>query len=168
MLAWWDRIERWLIGVLGAFGLGIYLTQIIGRYIAPDANLAWGEELTIYVIIWATFLTASQLVREDGHVRADLLLRMMPVTRQRWVEIANCIIAVAFCAALAWFGYLAARDSFELGEVSNTILAFPLWIYYAALPTSALLMSIRYLLRLWQFCFRFDPAHMAVQSGRES
>jgi TRAP-type C4-dicarboxylate transport system permease small subunit len=168
MLAWWDRLERWLIGVLGAIGLGIYLMQILGRYLVPGADVAWGEELTIYIVIWATFLTASLLVREDGHVRADLLLRMMPVTRQRWVEIANCVIALVFCLALAWFGWLAAKDSFDLSEKSNTILAFPLWVYYAALPTAALLMSVRYALRLWQFCFRFDPEHMTVHSGRES
>jgi TRAP-type C4-dicarboxylate transport system permease small subunit len=42
-----------------------------------------------------------------------------------------------------------------------------MWLYYAALPASAALMSIRYARRLWQFCFAFDPATMEVHSGRE-
>ena len=167
MIAWWDRSERWLIGALGGAGLLIYLLQILGRYFFPGADLAWGEELTIYVIIWATFLTTSVLVREDGHVRADLILRMLPPERQRWIEVANCLVAIAFCAGLAWYGGLAAYDSFDLGETSNTILRFPLWIYYASLPTCAALMTLRLLVRLWTFVARFDPAHMAVHSGRE-
>jgi len=163
----WDRLERWLIGLLGGVGLLIYLTQIVGRYLTTEIDFSAGEELTIYIVIWATFLTASLLVREDGHVRADLLLRMMRPERQRWVEIANCGIALGFCLALTWYGWLVAADSYDLGERSNTVLSFPMWVYYAALPVSAALMSIRYARRLWQFCFAFDPATMEVHSGRE-
>lgn len=167
MLDAWDRFERWLIGLLGGLGLLIYLTQIVGRYITTEIDFSVGEELTIYIIIWATFLTASLLVREDGHVRADLLLRMMRPERQRWVEIANCGIALGFCLALTWYGWLVAADSYDLGERSNTVLSFPMWVYYTALPVSAALMSIRYARRLWQFCFAFDPTTMEVHSGRE-
>lgn len=167
MLDAWDKLERWLIGLLGGLGLLIYLTQIVGRYVTTEIDFSAGEELTIYVIIWATFLTASLLVREDGHVRADLLLRMMPPERQRWFEIANCGIALGFCLALTWYGWLVVSDSYDLGERSNTVLSFPMWVYYAALPFSAALMSIRYARRLWQFCFAFDPATMEVHSGRE-
>lgn len=167
MLDAWDRLERWLIGLLGGLGLLIYLTQIVGRYLTTEIDFSAGEELTIYIVIWATFLTASLLVREDGHVRADLLLRMMRPERQRWVEIANCGIALGFCLALTWYGWLVASDSYDLGERSNTVLSFPMWVYYAALPFSAALMSIRYARRLWQFCFAFDPATMEVHSGRE-
>ncbi len=163
----WDRLERWLIGLLGGVGLLIYLTQIVGRYLTTEIDFSAGEELTIYIVIWATFLTASLLVREDGHVRADLLLRMLRPERQRWVEIANCGIALGFCLALTWYGWLVAADSYDLGERSNTVLSFPMWVYYAALPVSAALMSIRYARRLWQFCFAFDPATMEVHSGRE-
>lgn len=163
----WDRLERWLIGLLGGVGLLIYLTQIVGRYLTTEIDFSAGEELTIYIVIWATFLTASLLVREDGHVRADLLLRMMRPERQRLLEIANCGIALGFCLALTWYGCLVAADSYDLGERSNTVLSFPMWVYYAALPVSAALMSIRYARRLWQFCFAFDPATMEVHSGRE-
>lgn len=167
MLDAWDRLERWLIGLLGGLGLLIYLTQIVGRYLTTEIDFSAGEELTIYIVIWATFLTASLLVREDGHVRADLLLRMMRPERQRCVEIANCGIALGFCLALTWYGWLVTADSYYLGERSNTVLSFPMWVYYAALPVAAALMSIRYARRLWQFCFAFDPATMEVHSGRE-
>jgi C4-dicarboxylate transporter, DctQ subunit len=168
MLAWWDKLERWLIGALGGAGLLIYLMQIFGRYVAPERDLAWGEELTIYVIIWACLLSASMLVREDGHVRADLLLRLLPVERQRWIEVVNCIVAVLFCGSLAWVAYLMTLDFYELGEKSNTTLRFPMWLYYASLPTCAGLMTLRYAIRLWNFLFRYDPSRMAVHSGRES
>jgi TRAP-type C4-dicarboxylate transport system permease small subunit len=37
-----------------------------------------------------------------------------------------------------------------------------MWIYYAALPVGGLLMTVRYLIRLYRYVFRFDPATMTV------
>lgn len=168
MLQIWDKLERWIIGILGAAALVICLWQIVGRYISTDLALAWGEELSVYVIIWAALLSASSLVREDGHVRADLVIRLLKPVQQRWIEVFNCVVAVVFCAGLAWYGYLTAYDAYDIGEKSMTALAFPMWLYYAALPTTAALMFIRYVIRLYDYCFRYDPETMALSSGRES
>lgn len=168
MLRLWDDVERWIIGILGSVSLLICVWQIVGRYISNDLALAWGEELSVYVVIWAGLLTSSQLVREDGHVRADIILRLLTPSGQRWVEVVNCAVAFLFCTAMTYFGYLATMDAYDIGEKSMTSLAFPMWIYYAALPVSAALMSIRYIIRLHQWTLRFDPEHMEVQSGRES
>lgn len=168
MLRYWDALERWIIGILGAVALAIYIWQIVGRYISVKLAMPWGEELTVYIIIWAGLLTASQLVREDGHVRADLILRVLKVPTQRIIEIGNCVVAIVFCAALAWYGAYCTYDSYDIGERSMTSLAFPMWIYYLSLPTAATLMTIRYLARLYLYLFRFDPETMAVHSGRES
>lgn len=168
VLRLWDTLERWIIGILGTAALVICLWQIVGRYISNDIALVWGEELSVYVIIWAALLTGSSLVREDGHVRADLLIRRLPAARQRVIEIFNCIVAIVFCACLFWYGYLVSFDAYDIGEKSMTSLAFPMWLYYASLPTAAGLMTLRYIIRLYQYCFLFDPETMAVQSGRES
>jgi C4-dicarboxylate transporter DctQ subunit len=168
VFAWWDRIERWAIGLIGALSLLVCLWQIIGRYISNDLALPWGEELSVYMVIWAVFLTASALVKDDGHVRADLILRVLSPASQRWFEVVNCAIAVIFCAGLTWFGYLVTWDAYDLGEASNSVLRFPLWVYYASLPVGAGLMTVRYIGRLHRYVLRFDPATMSVHSGRES
>lgn len=168
MLQLWDKVERWIIGILGAAALVICLWQIVGRYISTKLALAWGEELSVYVIIWAALLTASSLVREDGHVRADLIVRLLKPERQRWIEVFNCAVAVVFCAGLAWYGYLVAYDAYDIGERSMTSLGFPMWVYYASLPATAALMFLRYVIRLYRYCFRYDPQSMALQSGHES
>jgi C4-dicarboxylate transporter DctQ subunit len=49
-----------------------------------------------------------------------------------------------------------------LDQRSSSDLQFPIWIYYAALPTGGLLMLIRYVIRLLRYVFLFDPATMTV------
>jgi TRAP-type C4-dicarboxylate transport system permease small subunit len=67
-----------------------------------------------------------------------------------------------FCLGLLWFGVQIVTDAWGLDERSETVLAFPMWIYYSALPAGALLMSIRYVIRLYRYIFAFDPATMTI------
>ena len=161
-MALWNRLERWGAGLLGALALALGGYQIFGRYIDPRLALTWSDEVTVYLIVWAVFLASSQLVRTDGHVRPDLVLRLLPAQAQRVVEIFNCLVALVFCVGLVWLGYRIADSAFQFDDRSSTGLSFPMWIYYAALPAGGALMSARYLIRLYLYCFRYDRATMTI------
>src|SRR5664279_4846858 len=90
----WDRIEKMLVGLLGALAM----------------------------------IVSSQLVRTDGHVRPDLVLRLVPPGGQRWMEAFNCVVALAFCWGMIWYGWEIVDTSLMLDERSSTALAFPMWI----------------------------------------
>lgn len=160
--AWWDRAERFLIGVLGLAAMLVGLVQVAGRYIAPRYAISWAEEVIVYLIVWGIMLAASQLVRTDGHVRPDLVLRAVPPRAQRWMEVLNCIAALVFCVGLAWYGWSIVATSWQLDERSSSDLQFPMWLYSAAIPTGAVLMTGRYLARLYRYLFAFDAGTMTV------
>ena len=162
LLATWNTIERLLIGLLGATALGVGTYQGVGCYVDPRMASPFADEPLPPPPVPPRFLPASQLVRTDGHVRPDIVLRLLPAQGQRWVEAFNCCAALAFCIGLLIFGTAITSGSFDLDERSSTGLEFPLWIYYAALPTGGALMTVRYLLRLWRYLFRFDPATMVI------
>lgn len=158
----WNRIERLLIGFLGAVALVVGVMQVIGRYVDQRFAFIYGEEIIVYVTVWAVFLSCSQLVRTDGHVRPDIVLRLLPPQAQRGVEIFNCCAAIVFCIALTYCGFEISSMSFAIDERSITGLEFPMWIYYASVSAGGLLMLIRYLIRLYRYVFRFDAATMTI------
>lgn len=158
----WDWIERTLVGALGAFALLIAAVQVFGRYIDPADAITWAEEVIVYVMVWAVMIIASQLVRTDGHVRPDLVLRLMGPGAQRWVEMFNCLVALAFTFGMVWYGWVVVNTAQLLDQRSSTDLQFPIWIYYAALPAGGGLMFIRYIIRLVRYVFFFDPRTMSV------
>ena len=161
-LRWWDKCEETLVGLLGLIALVIGLLQVIGRYFDPARAISYAEEVIVYLIIWAIMIVSSQLVRRDGHVRPDLVLRLLPPRYLRIMEIFNCLVAIVFCAALVWYGWQIVDTSLSIDENSSTDLQFPMWIYYLALPVGSALMLIRYVMRLVRFTFYFDPATMTV------
>ena len=158
----WDRAERLLIGLLGALAMLVGLVQVVGRYVAPRYAISWAEEVIVYLVVWGVMIISSQLVRTDGHVRPDLVLRLVPPGGQRWLEAFNCIVALVFCFGMIWYGWEIVDTSLLLDERSSSGLQFPMWIYYASLPAGGVLMAVRYLIRLYRYVFRFDPKTMTV------
>jgi C4-dicarboxylate transporter, DctQ subunit len=158
----WARIERLLVGLLGAFALVIAVIQVAGRYLDPSDAITWAEEVIVYVAVWAVMIAASELVHRDGHVRPDLVLRLLKPGVQRWVEMFNCLVAIAFTFGMVWYGWVVVSTALLLDQTSSTDLQFPMWIYYMALPTGGGLMLLRYIIRLVRYAFFFDPATMSV------
>ena len=158
----WDRAERTLVGLLGALAMVVGIVQVVGRYAFPSQAISWAEEVIVYLVVWGVMIISSQLVRTDGHVRPDLVLRLVGPGGQRWMEICNCLVALVFCGGMVWYGWNITANAVMLDEHSATDLSFPMWLYYSALPAGGLLMTVRYLIRLWRYLLHFDPATMTV------
>lgn len=158
----WDGIERLLVGLLGGCAMLIAVVQVLGRYLDPAQAITWAEEVIVYIMVWAIMITASQLVRTDGHVRPDLVLRLLRPSAQRWMEMFNCLVALAFTAGMVWYGWQVVSTAQLLDQRSSSDLQFPIWIYYLALPAGGALMAVRYVIRLARYAFFFDPATMAI------
>ena len=158
----WDRVERLLVGLLGAIAMLVGLVQVVGRYFFPTYAISWAEEVIVYLVVWGVMIISSQLVRTDGHVRPDLVLRLVGTRGQRWMEAFNCVVALVFCVGMVWYGFEITQSSWMLDEHSASDFAFPMWIYYTALPVGGLLMFARYCIRLYRYLFRFDSATMTV------
>src|SRR3954447_6175756 len=162
MMNTWDRLEQTLVGVLGLAALAFALWQVALLYFFPRGSISYAEEVIVYLVIWAIMIVSSQLVRTDGHVRPDLVLRLFGPRTQRWMESFNCVVALVFCAGLVWYGWEIVDTALLIDERSSTDLQFPMWIYYLALPTGGALMGVRYAARLVRYLFFFDPVHMPV------
>ena len=155
----------WL--VIGVLWLLVNRTRagkaVLAASMNPRGVTLLGIELSqIYIAVWAVMIVASQLVRTNGHVRPDLVLRILSPATQRWVEMFNCLVAIAFTFGMVWYGWEVVDTALLLDQRSSSDLQFPLWIYYMALPVGGGLMLLRYVVRLIRYAFLFDPATMTV------
>ncbi|OKO91486.1 hypothetical protein AC629_02460 [Bradyrhizobium sp. NAS80.1] len=159
---WCTRIEQAIVGLLGLVALAFGLVQVIGRYVMPHHAISYAEEVIVYLLVWAVMITSSQLVRRNGHVRSDLVLRLLSPATQRILEIFNCVVAIFFLVGLCWYGWQVVDTSLALDERSSSVLQFPMWAYYAALPTAGALMSVRYLARLIALLCFYDGSLLSA------
>lgn len=143
-----DRLDTVLVGGFGALALLLATVNVVLRIFFPRSALEWGDEVQVYLVVWAVCLSFAAVTAADRHVKADLFVSMLSPRAKRLSVVLADLLGLLMAGTLAWYGYLVAHDSWEFGDLSTTTLRFPLWIYYAALPVGAGLMALRYAVRL--------------------
>ena len=152
-------MEKFVVGVLALSATLIAFWAVIARYLLhkpPD----WAEEVVIYLIIWAVFITASILAEEKGHVAATLLVERFSRKTRRILAVFNGLVAVAFCVIVAILGYRIVSAAYVFDERSLTGLRFPLWIPYLSVAAGCTLVALRYALRVYRLVFSFEPSQI--------
>lgn len=161
----WDRGESAVVSVMASAALLIALYEMVTRYAVPQFAVDWAFEVVIYLLVGAIFVAGSGVVARQRHVRADVLIRLLPPARRRRFEAAAVVVGALFCAVMTYYGILVVQFAHTVGEVSDSSLLFPRWIFYLVLPLGFGLMTVRYALGLWSFLSRTDPAVEARSDG---
>lgn len=152
-------IESIVVGGLTALALGLCSYNVIVRLIAPSWTLDFVEEVQVYMVIWAIFLSLGTVTLMDRHVKSDFFINMFPPKLKHSVELLADILGLIFSVFAVYYGSAVAYQAWDFGDVSTTVLRVPLWIYFAALPGGALVMSIAYVVRLGRKLGKREPQH---------
>lgn len=165
VIRWWNRVEQWLVAIIAIAALVVFMYGMLARFLLPQLAPDWAGEVTIFLVIWAVMLSASTLAGQHRHVRADLIIRLLPRPSRVSAEVFNLLVSIAFCVAMTWSGYLVVDFAILLDERSASTLRIPIVYYYACLPLAMGLMSIRYTLRLVELVRSKGESEMVSGDG---
>ncbi len=143
-------IESIVVGGLAFLALVLCSYNVFVRYFFPQLTLDFADEVQVYLVIWAVFLSLGTLTLMDRHVKSDFFVNMFPAKVQRFVAWLSDIAGFIFSAGMTYYGFEVAYQAWDFGDVSTTMLRTPLWIFFAALPAGTFFMAVAYLVRLFR------------------
>lgn len=147
---YWRRIETIVIGTIVVFALGIFLFGSLARSFAPSLAIDWSEEVTVYLIIWATLLSGGTLTSDRAHVSAQMLVHLLSPRGRRRLQVGVDLLMLAFCSLMLWLGVEGVLFAHVLDERSASTLQAPqAWVLYLALPAGMLLIVVRVVMLLF-------------------
>jgi TRAP-type C4-dicarboxylate transport system permease small subunit len=152
-------IEALVVGGLATLALAMCAYNVIVRWFAPSLTLDFVEEVQVYMVIWAVFLSLGTLTLLDRHVKSDFFINMFPPKLKHNVALLADVLGLIFCVFALYYGGVVAHQAWEFGDVSTTALRIPLWIYFAALPGGAFVMGIAYTIRLYRKWCKREQQH---------
>lgn len=147
LLAIVDRVETTLIALLAGTALILATLAMAGRYVVTGLRLDWTFEVTIFLVIWATFLAGARIAGAGEHVRVDSLVRLLPAPARLGLSIAASLAGLAMALFLVWSGWIVVEESLRWNERTTSSLQLPLWIFYLSLPAGALLLAFHLVVR---------------------
>lgn len=91
--------------------------------------LAWSEELTRYLMVWATFLGASCVYRRSGHINVTVVRALFPGSCQKTMRVCCHLLCGAFCLAAVFYGidYMSMQSR----QLSAALRISMSWVYLA-------------------------------------
>ena len=140
--------ESLIGGFLVLTAVLLFVAGMFLRLMSSPLSGGWITEVTIYVTAWALLISAAGGVAEKEHVRADFFLRLIGPRLRHAADLLAAVAGLAFCVALAWFGWKVVQFALAWDERGPSFLQIPTAWFYAALPVSMLACSIRYLLEI--------------------
>jgi TRAP-type C4-dicarboxylate transport system permease small subunit len=141
-------IESLFGAALVLAALVLFMGGMMLRWTGSPYAGGWVEEVTIYLVAWGMLLSTASAVALNEQVRADFVVRMVGPRLEHWADVLAALAGLAFCAAMAWFGWEVVTFAIRWDERGPSILQIPTVYYYAALPVSMALCAVRYVLKL--------------------
>ncbi|TWI74359.1 TRAP-type C4-dicarboxylate transport system permease small subunit [Desulfobotulus alkaliphilus] len=141
-----DLLEEWTLFAAVMAALAGLLISVILRY-GFHVTFAGADELVRNTIIYTSFVGLSVAIRKDRLIRVDALAQIFPRLK-RLLAMISLAAVVFFALLMIRFGGELMMMMFRTGQ-STIIWNMPLWILYAILPFSGLLMIIRAGEQMW-------------------
>jgi len=140
-----DGLTLWA-AVTGGF-LFIVITlivfyEIVARYVF-NAPTTWSIDVSIYLVMWATFLGAAYTLKEGGHIMVDVVVVKFSPRHVRRIRLAIYTLVLVFCLVLLWRGTLACINAVRFNEVTLSAHRFPLWLPMSAIPAGSFLLILQ-------------------------
>lgn len=131
-----DGLTRFVMGISAATVFVITFAQVLCRYVLKSP-LPWSTDILRLAFTYLVFWGAAWCVREKGNLNVDVVLTAMPVKMRKAVEILINIILCAFFIFLMVYGGQFAKSGLSQ---STSYLPIPMTVYYASIPSAALVM----------------------------
>lgn len=99
-------------------------------------------EIVEYGLVWITFLGAAWLLRQDGHVRLDVLITRLGPRSGRIVNGAIYLISAVILAVFTWFCIKVTITDYRTGVVLVSELRPHKWFIEIIMPVGSLLLIV--------------------------
>jgi TRAP-type C4-dicarboxylate transport system permease small subunit len=124
-----DRLYLYSGYLAGAFLLAIFLLMMVlsaGRPIG--LNIPAADDFVSWCMAAMAFLGLAHTFRNGEMIRVGLLIDKLPQKRRHLIELICLVIGIGFIAFFAFYSIQLVRDSWRFHEMSQGVIAIPMWI----------------------------------------
>ena len=128
--------------------------EVIMRYFAGRPQI-WVIETVEYIQLYICFLGAAWLLREEGHVKVDVLLNRLSPRNQDLLNSITSGLATILWLVLTWYTGGTTINALQKGLYTATILEIPKAPLYAIMPVGSFLLCVQFSRRTYGYLMNY-------------
>lgn len=141
----------------GAIFVVASLALIVAALVLTEGVLArnlwgesseWQEEVTVFLLLGAMFLSMASVQARRGHIGIDALTGLLPVTLDRGRRLLVDLVSLAFVGFFSWKCLQLLKESIVEDEHTMSTWGPPLWIPYSLMTAGMVLLALQILLQV--------------------
>ena len=146
-----DSINTLMVIVCAVLVVG--LTFIVGaditlRYLF-NKPLGWVKEVSEYTLVGLGFLAAAWILKDDAHVKMDLILTKVSPRTQTMMNLITSVISTIVVAIITWFSVRVTIDFYQTKIVTPSVLEPPKWILMTPIIVGSFLLIVQFIRRTY-------------------
>lgn len=140
--------------VIFTFTMLLVCTDVIMRY-TMNHPISWAMEVCEYILVGIASLGMAWLLKEEGHVKVDVLLNQLKPRPQALLTGITSALGALAVLIIASYGLLETIHLMEMGAVETGILRIPKFYLLFPLTTGTFLFFIQLVRRSYKHLRRW-------------
>jgi len=104
-------------------------------------------EVSEYIILYITFLVGAWVLKQEGHVKVEIVLAQFHLKTQSLINIITSICCSVACLILTFYGLRVTWDLYQTNTFTYTILELPKFIFTSPISFGSFLLFIQFIRR---------------------
>ena len=125
----------------------VLIESVLVRYLFR-ATTDWQDEMTVFLLVGATFLSGAHVQSLRGHIGIEALAGMLPARVDHARRLLVDVISLLFCSFFAWKSWTLTYEAWEDGSTTASTWAPPLSIPYSLMALGMSLLAVQIGLQL--------------------
>ena len=161
-------IETGVIVLLSTTALGLGVMQVVLRYVF-NTGFPWNEAIFVTLTIWAMFFGGSRAVRDNVHVRVDVLAMVLPRAGARILDFIGMLASLGLTSFFFYCGLQYTRFVHQM-DIRDIETNVPDAITYGIVPVAMAAFAIRYVILIVEWVRNPDAGtvHDPAKHGESS
>jgi len=145
--AWVGKAFGWCIVVLTL----ATCYEVFVRYLL-NSPTTWAFDMSVQMYGALFMMAGAYTLSRNGHVRADVIHRLLPVKVQAGIDLTLYILfLLPGVFALIWYGYHFAADSWSYKEVSwSSPARVQIYFFKSLIPVAGFLVFLQGFAEAWR------------------
>src|SRR4051795_434246 len=110
--------------------------------------LIWQDEVCVFLLVGATFLSAASVQSHRGHVGIEAIAGLLSPAMNRVRLLISDLLSFLFCAFFTWKAVELLHEAWVEGQTSSSPWGPPLWIPYALMSLGMFFLTCQLLLQV--------------------
>ena len=140
-LHWLNQVTAFFGTVAVGVAACVLSWEATARYLFKIPS-DWQDEVTIFLLVGATFLACAWVQQQRGHVAIQALSAVLSPRADRFRRWLSDVMSLLFCCFFSWKSWTLLLEAIEDQQISGSAFGAPLWIPYGSMAVGMSLLVL--------------------------